>query len=201
MSVKSHEFTSEELKIVYDFYAKGYSLRFIAEKFNSNHKYIAKLVSNKLRPTVRSVTIRRLIDKVVQVNDCWIWIGTVDTSGYGQIKIDNKTKRAHRVSFEIFIAPIPNSVWHTDVLHLCNNKRCINPQHLYLGSDKDNRYDALLQGAYSDRQTFTADERDLIKHLNKNNISQRKIAELFNRSRDAVRCALKENEYDFRKFE
>jgi hypothetical protein len=201
MSAKSHNFTEAELEVVFDLYSKGYSLRAIARKFGSNHRYLGKLLSAQPVPSTTAVIKRRLIEKVSLINTCWIWIGTVADCGYGVIVLNGKHKYAHRVSFQVFVGNIPKAAAHTDVLHTCTNKLCINPAHLYLGTDKDNRYDALLQNAYSDRSTFTADERDKIKELTTKGKGVSEIARLFNCGRDKIYDALKETSYNFRKFD
>ena len=74
---------------------------------------------------------------------CWEWQLHVDKDGYGTFAIDSYPHRAHRVSFEIFRQPIPFGVL---VLHACDNPRCVNPQHLFLGSQLDNMLDKIAKG-------------------------------------------------------
>jgi hypothetical protein len=182
-------------------YEAGYTLRCIARKFGTNHRYIAKLTKNCTTPDTRTILKRRLLSKVAIVENCWVWIGSMRDDGYGEMFVDNKHCTAHRLAFKLFVGDIPAACTNVDVLHKCNNKRCINPDHLYLGTDKDNRYDALLQGAYSDRRTLSADERDKVFSLYKEGIAQRKIADLFCVGRDTIQRVLKEKDYDFRKIE
>lgn len=71
--------------------------------------------------------------------DCWLWKGSVDTSGYGQIMDDNKRlQKAHRISWIIYKGPIPEGLI---VLHQCDTPACINPSHLRLGTKQDNATD------------------------------------------------------------
>lgn len=66
---------------------------------------------------------------------CWNWTGYVLPEGYGQfyVSVADGWVRAHRKSYELFHGKIPDG---GHVLHRCNNKRCVNPMHLYVGADK-----------------------------------------------------------------
>lgn len=71
--------------------------------------------------------IDRILDKCVETSSgCWEFGGTI-CAGYGVIRVDGATLRAHRVTFEHFRVPIPEGLV-TD--HLCENKPCVNPWHL-----------------------------------------------------------------------
>jgi len=80
------------------------------------------------------------------LSDCWIWTGSVDHSGYGQINKGKITYRAHRISYEMFIGPIPDGLL---ILHSCDNPKCVNPAHLRAGTCQDNTDDMIKrQRAY-----------------------------------------------------
>lgn len=81
--------------------------------------------------------------KVVIENGCWIWQGSKNDKGYGRIRSGKKTFRAHRVSYEAFHGPIPKG---HGVLHKCDNPSCINPDHLFSGTQFDNMSDASTKG-------------------------------------------------------
>lgn len=69
----------------------------------------------------------RLLRKTDRSGECWIWLGGKDANGYGQLKISGKTSYTHRLSYEAFIGPIPESLV---IDHLCRIHACLNPQHL-----------------------------------------------------------------------
>lgn len=74
---------------------------------------------------------------------CWLWLGTVATRHpYGMVVINKRRQYAHRVSFETFVGPVGNMV----VCHRCDNPPCINPDHLFLGTDATNNEDKMRKG-------------------------------------------------------
>lgn len=77
------------------------------------------------------------------LDDCWEWRGSKDGCGYGMIKADKVTRRAHRVSWRLHNGPIPKGM---QVLHHCDNPGCMNPAHLFLGSNMDNVQDKVQKG-------------------------------------------------------
>jgi hypothetical protein len=68
------------------------------------------------------------IERPIPRDDCWIWKGAIDR-GYGLILVKGRKILAHRFSFQYFIGPVPRGLV---VHHLCHNKNCVNPIHLYL---------------------------------------------------------------------
>lgn len=75
-------------------------------------------------------------------NDCWEWDGHINDSGYGIINYDHSLYRTHRLSWEIHHGPIPDGMF---VCHTCDNRKCNNPAHLWLGTHADNQNDKIAK--------------------------------------------------------
>jgi hypothetical protein len=81
---------------------------------------------------------------------CWEWTGPVNDSGYGRV---GGKARAHRTSYEMHKGPVPPGLF---VLHTCDNKTCVNPSHLYVGTKSDNAKDAWARGQLHHFQEYLA---------------------------------------------
>lgn len=77
---------------------------------------------------------------------CWIWIACSLPCGYGTFRLNRKMLRAHRASWIIRKGEIPVGV---DVLHRCDTPLCVNPDHLFLGNDQDNKNDSVAKNRHS----------------------------------------------------
>ena len=80
----------------------------------------------------------RFLRHVKKTKTCWIWTGSINEKGYGRFQINHKCVRAHRVSYKLWKGDIPSKLY---VLHTCDNRACVNPDHLYLGDQFKNMDD------------------------------------------------------------
>lgn len=94
----------------------------------------------------------KLKSKIIIVNDCHEWTGAIANDGYGvQYDFrDKQTRRAHRLAYEFFIGDIKDNLF---VCHTCNNKKCVNPKHLYLADNRQNQLDAVKDGLFAELQS------------------------------------------------
>lgn len=83
--------------------------------------------------------------------DCWVWRGVITTSGYGQVYDPSSQSMVatHRVAHERWIGPIGEGLL---VRHRCDNRPCMNPAHLLVGTPRDNAADAMSRGRHSSRE-------------------------------------------------
>lgn len=85
--------------------------------------------------------------------DCWEWKTRISPFGYGQFATtEGKTWQAHRFSYQLYKGEIPKNMC---VCHTCDNRRCVNPKHLWLGTRNDNIQDMIKKG-----RAYKADSED-----------------------------------------
>ena len=89
--------------------------------------------------------LERLMKRVIRsrVTSCWVWPRSLSADGYGQIRIAGGREGAHCIFWLLHNGPIPDGMC---VLHKCDVPNCVNPEHLFLGTKKDNWHDAMKKG-------------------------------------------------------
>lgn len=91
----------------------------------------------------RDYLLFRLLLNVEEEGACTVWQGGVNSKGYGTISVAGKNLYVHRVMYALMKGPVPDGVF---VCHHCDNRRCIKPDHLFLGHPIDNYEDMRLKG-------------------------------------------------------
>jgi hypothetical protein len=125
-------------------------------------------------------------------DDCWEWINC--KGRYGRFWLGNSTFDAHRISWLINNGQIPSGM---EVLHTCDNKICVNPDHLYLGTQSDNNLDRIqrFQGKVAGRpKRFSEDDIDKIKYLCKHK-TQKEVAEIYNTTASTINLIVNDKLY------
>lgn len=95
---------------------------------------------------------------------CWLWDHAVTTFGYGRLRNKGENLVAHRVSWEIHRGPIPKGLL---VLHRCDVPACVNPDHLFLGTIKDNSMDMVSKGRMNFQKRPQDRKRGSVHHYAK----------------------------------
>ena len=92
------------------------------------------------------MTVERMYSHVtVAASGCHEWNGYRTYQGYGKTSLGSKAIRAHRLSWILQVGPIPDGLL---VLHKCNNPSCVNIEHLYVGTKRDNAFDCVKAGTH-----------------------------------------------------
>lgn len=121
---------------------------------------------------------------------CWLWTGSPGAGGYGVLVTGRKTMKAHRASWIVHRGPIPDGC---KVCHRCDTPACVNPDHLFLGSQRDNVHDMVRKGRcqknmlgrygnLSPLAKLSEQEAREIRRLHADGRSQHSLAKQFGRS-------------------
>lgn len=92
------------------------------------------------------MTPEKRLGNVMVTDTCWLWMKARDTGGYGVAGVmgeRNRIERVHRWSYEFFVGPVPDGL---NVLHRCDVRNCLNPDHLFVGTHGMNSVDMATKG-------------------------------------------------------
>ena len=133
-----------------------------------------------------SEKIERNITRIPE-SGCWIWMSTIEKSGYGRVCSGKKPFYAHRVSYEQKHGPIPSGMM---ALHHCDVRCCVNPDHIFVGTQQNNMTDKVsknrqARGIKHGNAKLTEDQVREIKSSSETSI---KLAAKFNYSSSMIRA-------------
>lgn len=120
----------------------------------------------------------------VNESDCWNWLGDKNVAGYGRLNFNMRRYIAHRISYSYF-----NKIPHQSlkqINHHCDNRLCVNPHHLYNGTQKQNMED-MAKRERSGTAKLNSDKVKTIRSLlRKTNLTAKKIGSIFNVSHESI---------------
>ena len=141
--------------------------------------------TNRGRISPKNVLERLLLNSIGDTDDdCWEYLGKdCAKGGHKRIRLDDKTRIfVHRLAWEAFHAePIPPEM---SVLHRCDNPKCFNPNHLFLGTQKDNMQDCINKGRKNCPRKIKKEDYQKIKD---SNLSTKQLAQKFNVTSTRIR--------------
>lgn len=117
--------------------------------YTSPRQWVQRIFCSVACTTFKPKSHRSIIDRIESNylpepnSGCWLWTGYVANDGYGQIKINGERWKAHIMSFNIFRGGLSGGKM---ILHTCDIRCCINPDHLYEGDVRDNSRDMVNRG-------------------------------------------------------
>lgn len=123
----------------------------------------------------KSKELRLLLNTTIPADKtlCWEWQATLDSYGYGRFGRSPREK-AHRVSYRTFVGLIPDGM---SVCHTCDNPKCINPMHLWLGTPGDNNRDKTIKGRHRNGMgKLTKEQAEEVWRLTQQCVTLKEIA-------------------------
>lgn len=171
VSKRRYGWTDEEIRVLHEGIATGESHRVIGERLGRKRtavSYMAatlgygKPIKERTSDDLRALLLSR---RDVKLFGCWEWTGHRDPDGYGRVGLGYFPKLTHRLSYELFVGPIPEA---KAVMHRCDNPPCFNPGHLRLGTAIDNNRekterDRDAKGEQHGMVRYSADQIEEIK--------------------------------------
>lgn len=169
-------------------WVRGKPLRFVAGHFartqpekplsDANERFWARVDKNgPVHPALQT--------------PCWLWTGGLNKYGYGKTSAGKKHIGAHRLSWMLTNGAIQDGL---NVLHHCDNPKCVNPQHLYLGSHADNHRDMIARNRIVGRKLLAKDVQN-IRLLRANGKSYKAIGDMYAVSATTASQVVKRNRY------
>jgi len=207
MQGKEYPLSDEQIIAIRKRYAEGgISQRKLGEEYGVTQGVVYYLL--RRRELGRSKATRfgvsseaRFWKSVEKTNYCWIWIKQKNRRGYGKFSLKNKTIAAHKYSYELVKGAVPDGLY---VCHKCNNPSCVNPDHLYAGTNSQNTLDSVVSGTHRTAKLNFEMAQQIRKIYAGGGVTQKQIGEKYGVGGDIVSEIVnhkiwKEEDYQWRK--
>lgn len=146
------------------------------------------------------------------IDSCWEWSGALTSSGYGNLRYAGKSIQAHRLAYALSIGGITLATGFREVgkakryarfvLHRCDNRKCCNPSHLFLGSMRTNQLDAYAKGRkvqpkseHSNAKLTSEQVRRIRKTYDSGGVKQTELAEAYGVSQRTISLVVRRETY------
>ena len=157
--------------------------RELAEEYGVDTSHITKIIDGKhwkpkkegyKKPNLKMKRLAtRFWSQVDKSGECWEWLGPKKSNGYGILTITldsgKRESHVHRISYILEYGEIPDGLC---VLHKCDNRSCVRPSHLWLGTYGDNNRDAIAKGRFATPPNFQGEHHPSAK------LTQRQVDEI-----------------------
>ena len=129
-----------------------------------------------------------VFDSIHKTETCWVWTKSTLVGGYGQVQIEGKKWTTHRLFYTYYKGEIPSGKL---VCHTCDNPTCVNPDHLYIGTHKDNNNDTYNRNRmplrYGDQATNVVKlSKEEALHIKYSSIKSKELEQKYNINQSQV---------------
>lgn len=156
-------------------------------------RYCGSPCANKARASRVSLEVR-FLSRIEKTETCWLWKGCT-SRGYGVLRASSPRRQlfAHRLSYEMHVGPVAKGLF---VCHHCDNRACVNPEHLFLGTNAENTQDKVnkgrqVKGAQVNTSKLTAAEVREMRRLNsEEGVPRSRLVQIYGVTRHTVHMIL-----------
>ena len=130
----------------------------------------------------------RLLEKIEfsSPDECWEWVGSLTAKGYGQLYPERGAGLGYQASHRLAYIFFRGCIGDMHVLHSCDNRKCCNPKHLFLGTNEDNMRDKCAKGRAFTKSKILESDVKVIREMVTQGIKQKDVAQKFGVSKQTI---------------